>query len=76
MPKLEHSDQRRWYWDHKYTEAQQVAAVAAASVEVVETALQAGAGLDAEERRNEEQRMPESASGAGFVLGPLQVVLG
>lgn len=40
-----------------------------------EAGLEIGAELEATERRNEEQR-PEFESGAGFALGPLQVVLG
>ena len=41
-----------------------------AAAEVVE------AGAGPEERRNEESKMPEYESGAGFALGPFQVVLG
>ena len=46
---------------------------AAAAVSVED---EAGAEAKAEERPNEEQRMTEYESGAGFALGPFQVVLG
>ena len=42
MPKLERSDQRKRFWDRRYTEARQVAA---AAVEV-EPGLEVGAGLE------------------------------
>ena len=61
---------------------------AAASVEVetgaevetragfeAEAGLEIGVELDAEETWKEEQRKPESESGAGFALGPFRVVL-
>ena len=41
-----------------------------------EAGLEIGVELDAEETWKEEQRMPESESGAGFALGPFRVVLG
>ena len=41
-----------------------------------EAGLEIGVELDAEETWKEEQRKPESESGAGFALGPFRVVLG
>ena len=50
---------------------------AAGSVAVGAVAeVEAGAGLETEERRNDGKIKPESESAVGFAVGPFQVVLG
>ena len=61
----------------RYILPEYVAAAAADSVEVgAEAEVEAGAGLETEERQNDGQIKPGSESAVGFALGPFQVVLG
>ena len=55
---------------NSHTQQRYILSECVAAAEVVE------AGAGPEERRNEESKMPEYESGAGFALGPFQVVLG